>query len=266
MGLVANLRINDVYPKVESYELRRYYRNADVPCDDLENNDITIRQSIIFGIHNNNDYCCLLIVIIIFVLLLYIYCFVIVLFDWRRNCYELHAKRYLFHSFSFFIFFPFSFIFFISYIFLFYIFYPIIAKEWKATYFNWFNFFILCKWNPQPFFFFFSFFYSFFFILFIHSFFKNEEVHRQALAAAGSWHLIIFSYLTPVFNIPFDMFKWNFSLVAQAMKLTQNIIIEGISFLIFLIFFLFSFFLFSFFFVPFFSFSLLLFTFSFLLF
>ena len=55
----------------------------------------------------------------------------------------------------------------------------------------------------------------------------NIESHRQAFAADGSWLALVISYLAPVYNIPFDMYKWNFGLVAHAMKLTLNIILDG---------------------------------------
>lgn len=53
------------------------------------------------------------------------------------------------------------------------------------------------------------------------------ESHRHALAADSSWILLILSYLSPVYDIPFDMYKWNFDLVAHAMKFTLTILVDG---------------------------------------
>eukprot|EP00026_Physarum_polycephalum_P001021 Phypoly_transcript_01022.p1 GENE.Phypoly_transcript_01022~~Phypoly_transcript_01022.p1 ORF type:complete len:737 (+),score=112.33 Phypoly_transcript_01022:150-2360(+) len=109
LSLLSLLRITEVYPKIEMYQIRKYYRNTDVAFDGMPNSEITTRQGTIFEILTN---------------------------------------------------------------------------------------------------------------------FMQNESHRQALAADGSWLTLITSYLAPVYNIPFDMYKWNFSLVAHAMKLTINLIID----------------------------------------
>jgi hypothetical protein len=51
LSLLQSLRITEVYPKIEMYQIRKYYRNTDVAFDGMPNSEITTRQGTIFGIH-----------------------------------------------------------------------------------------------------------------------------------------------------------------------------------------------------------------------
>ncbi len=64
-------------------------------------------------------------------------------------------------------------------------------------------------------------------LLFFLSFsYVSLEHQRQAFARTDGLDIVL-SYLNPLYNIPFDMFKWNFTLVTHAIKLCQNLVLEG---------------------------------------
>lgn len=50
LSLIPSLRITEVYPQVEHYEIRRYYRNTDAQFDGMSNSETTAIQGVIFGI------------------------------------------------------------------------------------------------------------------------------------------------------------------------------------------------------------------------